>query len=135
MSTPYATGHRLPFPALQVSLHGEIEHLGPVTALLDTGADVTLVPVALLEQIGASEGALVTLRTHFGQVHHAQQYLISLQANGLVLPGVYVVGDEHGADILLGRDVLNKLVLGLDGPQHQTDLLDAAAIQRLRARR
>jgi hypothetical protein len=91
--------------------------------------------VALLEQIGASEGAPVTLRTHFGQVHHAQHYLISVQANGILLPGVYVVGDDYGDDILLGRDVLNKLVLCLDGPQYQTDLFDDAASQRLRARR
>ena len=135
MSTPYQAGHRLPFPAITVNLHSEAERLGPVTALLDTGADVTLVPLALLEQIGAGEGGLVAIRTHFGQVHHAQHYLISIEVDGVLLPGVYVVGDDYGEDVILGRDVLNKLPLFLDGPQQQTDVLDDATANRLRARR
>jgi len=135
MSTPYHTGHRLPFPALTVGLHGEAERLSSVIALLDTGADVTLVPIALLEQVGASEGGLVAIRTHFGEVHHAQHYLVSIEASGILLPGVYVVGDDHGEDVILGRDVLNKLPLFLDGPEQQAEILDDATASRLRVRR
>ena len=32
------------------------------------------------------------------------------------LPGIFVVGDEQGDEIVLGRDVLNKLRIFLDGP-------------------
>jgi hypothetical protein len=45
------------------------------------------------------------------------------------------VADEHGDEIILGRDVLNRLPLFMDGLGQQTDLLDEAAAQRLRAQR
>jgi len=34
-----------------------------------------------------------------------------------------VVGDEQGQEILLGRNVLNKLIVLLDGPGRQADVL------------
>jgi len=51
------------------------------------------------------------------------------------LPGLYIIGDDTGDEIILGRDVLNKLPLFLDGPEQQTELLDDATLKRLRARR
>ncbi len=35
---------------------------------------------------------------------------------GVTLPGTYVVGDEMGDEVILGRDVLNHLRITLDGP-------------------
>jgi hypothetical protein len=32
------------------------------------------------------------------------------------LPGIDVIGDPRGDEIILSRDVLNKLWLALDGP-------------------
>lgn len=42
----------------------------------------------------------------------------------MTLPGVYVVGDDLGEEIVLGRDVLNRLRLLLDGPAALMQLLD-----------
>jgi len=53
----------------------------------------------------------------------------------LLLPDVQVASDEAAEDVILGRNVLNKLPLFLDGPQQQTEVLDDATVQRLRARR
>jgi len=40
----------------------------------------------------------------------------------LRLPGVFVVGDELGSEIVLGRNVVNKLRVLLDGPAGQSDI-------------
>ncbi len=114
---------------------GEDERLGPLPALLDSGADATLAPTRLLEEVNSAESGWVTLRTHFGQSLRAQKYLVNIQVNGILLPGQYVVGDDTGNEIILGRDILNKLPLFLDGPQQQTDVLDDATANRLRTRR
>ena len=47
----------------------------------------------------------------------------SIHVGGEILPGVEVVGDLYGQEILLGRDVLNKLLLLIDGPHQRTDIL------------
>lgn len=135
MSVPYHPAYRPPFPQLSVVLSVEDERTGPFPALLDTGADVTLVPTHLLEQAGAAESDWVTVRSHFGEGQRLQSYLVEVRIDDLLLPGLYVVGDDRGVEIILGRDVLNKLPLLLDGPALQTDVLDEAAVTRLRERK
>jgi hypothetical protein len=43
--------------------------------------------------------------------------------DGLRLADVFVVGDEQGDETVLGRNVLNRLRLLLDGPVRLTDIL------------
>lgn len=135
MTIAYASAYEPPFPVLEVTIHFDDELTEPLPALLDSGADASLVPVTLLDQLGAFEAEQATLRTHLGEALLVQLYLVSIEINHQILPGVYVVGDDIGNDIILGRDVLNKLPLFLDGPQQQTDILDAPTVQRLRAQR
>lgn len=46
----------------------------------------------------------------------------------VTLPGVYVVGNELADETFLGRDVLNRLRLLLDGPQSVLTLLEARSM-------
>ena len=135
MSTPYNSAYRTSFPVLAVVLRSEDDIVGPLTTLLDSGADATVVPSHILEEIVALEGEQATLRSHFGDTRLVQTYLANIEVDGHVLPGVYVVGDHEGDEIILGRDVLNKLSLFLDGPQQQVEILDDEVTNRLRARR
>ncbi len=48
----------------------------------------------------------------------------------LILPGVLVAADDQGSDVLPGRNVLNKLILLLDGPASQVDLFSSRPIWR-----
>lgn len=38
-------------------------------------------------------------------------------------PGILVVGDETGDEVILGRDVLNRLRLLLDGLKLQSEIV------------
>lgn len=49
--------------------------------------------------------------------------MVDLELGSLTLPGVFVVGDEQGDEIILGRNVLNELRLLLDGPAELTEVL------------
>ncbi len=77
----------------------------------------------------------VKIKTHFGDSHVVTQYTVAIQVQETSLLWIYAVGDDEGDEVILGRDVLNKLPLFLDGPQRQTQLLDEATAKRLRARR
>ena len=123
--TPHQQAYTPPIPALEIGLEdpdGE-QTIGPLTAVLDTGADISLIPITLLEQIKAPEQDEVRLRSHWGEATPFTTYLISIQVGAETLPGIEVVGDLYGQEVLLGRDVLNKLLLLIDGPQQRTDVL------------
>jgi hypothetical protein len=62
------------------------------------------------------------LRSQWGERRAVFLYLVDLQIGELTLPGIYVVGDELGEEIVLGRNVLNQLRLLLDGPAGLTQL-------------
>ena len=56
---------------------------------------------------------------------------VDLHPENGVLPGVEVIGideddieAEEDREIVLGRNVLNQLILLLDGPNEQTDVLE-----------
>ena len=51
-------------------------------------------------------------------------YLVDIEVGELTLPGMWVVGDEWGSEVVLGRNALNRLRLLLDGPAAATEVLD-----------
>jgi predicted aspartyl protease len=134
MSSPHSQDFRPPFPTLIVHLRSGDVRTGPFVALLDTGADVTFVPLFLLEKIEALEAFTARVRSHFGDSKSAQLYVVAFEVDGVNLASTYVVADEDGNDIILGRDVLNKLPLFIDGLQLQTHLLSDAIVKRWRER-
>ena len=128
MSDSYShrTSYHPPIPALEVGLQSpdSDQSLAPLWAVLDTGADITMVSLALLEQIEAPELDEVRIRSYWGEYQTVTTYLVSIRFGAEILPGVEVVGDQHSRqEILLGRNVLNKLLLLIDGPQQTTDVL------------
>jgi len=134
MPYPYDTAFAWPFPSLPVVIH-QIESEAATSSLptmLDTGADVTLVPVAYLQAIQADEIYTARLRSHWGESRPVTIHLVDLEIAGQRLPAVEVVADDLGEDVLLGRNVLNKLILLLDGPRIQTDVLNRRQADRSR---
>ena len=124
MSYPYAQTHFPPLSALEVVLRSPGgDSLGPFPALIDTGADMTLVPSPFLEQLSARPFSGGFLRSQWGERHPIDLFLLDFQIADLTLPGVEVAGDQHSREVLLGRNVLNLLILLLDGPSKTTDLL------------
>jgi len=124
MRYPYDAAYEPAFPAAPVVLRNSEEGLRTekVQALLDTGSDGSLVPITYLEQILAPPMTDTHIRSHWGEWRSAQLFAVDIELGSLRLPDVFVVGDEQGTEIVLGRNVLNKLHLLLDGPAGQTDI-------------
>ena len=125
MKYPYNANYQSPFPIIQVVLHNSEEGLrtSAENAFLDTGSDGSLVPVAYLRQIFAPALTDARIRSHWGEWRAVQLFMLNLELGSLTLPGVFVVGDEQGDEIILGRNVLNELRLLLDGPAERTEVL------------
>jgi hypothetical protein len=128
MTFPYDVTYFPPFPTLEMTLSTPAEGLTTNTlpALVDTGSDATFVPLEHLSQISAVETTEMWARSHWGERRRVLLYLVDVQVGHLTLPGIEVVGDELGNEVLLGGDVLNRLRLLLDGPAEMSELMDGS---------
>lgn len=137
MSTSYlAKGYPFPIPVLAVRFRrlAETTASAPQIAIIDTGADMTIAPAEILVDLQAQELQETNLVSQWGDRHPVILYIVDLELDGQVLPGVLVAGDESADEVILGRNVLNLLPLFLDGPQKQTHVLNEAKTRRLRPR-
>lgn len=130
-------GYRFPIPVLAVRFRrlAETTATEPYDAIVDTGADMTMAPAAILIDLQAQAIQETNLVSQWGDAHRVVLYLVDLEINDQVFPGVMVAGDDTTDEVILGRNLLNMLPLFLDGPQQQTHLVDDAIVRRLRGRR
>lgn len=115
-----------PMPVLEISLGypGESLSLGPHIAIVDTGADGSLIPIRFVEQLQIPLVDEVRLRSQWGEWRRARIFTVDIGIGLLCIPAVEVVGDERGNEIVLGRNVINKLRLLLDGPATTTEVVE-----------
>jgi predicted aspartyl protease len=121
----YSRNYTPAVPTLEIylGLPGESPLVGPLVAVVDTGADGTLVPAKTLAPFWSAETDRIWIVGQWGGRHLAKAYMLDLHIGELRLPAMRVTSDDRGNEIILGRDVLNKLQLRLDGPAHTTEIL------------
>lgn len=134
MKLSYRMDFRPPIPALAVRLYSPVtdKFADPAPALVDTGSDATMIPLRYLLAIGAQETAPGWLVTVTGERQAVALYFVDIYLGQEVAPGIRVVADEAGEDVILGRDFLNRFALFLDGPQQRLTVPDATTVRRLR---
>jgi hypothetical protein len=93
-------------------------------ALIDSGADATMIPIRHLKQVKAIKRQQVFIRSVSGKRAGATLYTVSLQFAHYQRDRIDVVGNQDTDEVIIGRDVLNHLVVTLDG------LADAVLVQR-----
>ncbi|MBL7064620.1 MAG: hypothetical protein ISS49_10525 [Anaerolineae bacterium] len=122
----YAKTWYPPMPVLEIWLGYPEESLslGPYIAIVDTAADGTIIPIGLIERLEAPFVDDVRLRSQWGEWHRARMFTVDIGVGSLCLPAIEVVGDERSDEIILGRNVLNRLRLLLDGPASVTKVLE-----------
>jgi hypothetical protein len=79
--------------------------------------------MGIIRQLKAGVVTFKTVRGYTGGRRNVRTYLVDVDVAGLTLPGIEVVGDDAADQVLIGRDVLNKLRLLLDGPGQRTEIL------------
>ena len=137
MTSPYNKNYVPPIPVVEAffAIPEGTPNTGPFEAILDTGADGTVVPKEILLNLGAPSLNYAHLISPWGEPHEVMLYLVDIHLGAILLPAIQVAADEGGEEIILGRNVLNKLSIFLDGPVLITDFPDEATIKRIRANR
>jgi predicted aspartyl protease len=81
---------------------------------LDIGADVTVIPQQLVTRLGLTPKGHTWARGFDGSYSRRPVYYISLTVEGFTIPSVRCIAADR-RDALLGRNVLNRFVVTLDG--------------------
>jgi predicted aspartyl protease len=87
-----------------------------VSAKIDTGADITVVPKELVKQLGLPPRGVIYAKGAFDTQAKAQPtFFITLSINDVFSFEVEVLSSERN-NLLVGRDVLNQIILQANGP-------------------
>lgn len=118
----YSVTHDPPAPVvpIRVSVPGRPDRGVALVALVDSGADVTVIPAAVATAIGLPPTGLLRAAGVTGVVGNAIVYAAGVEIDGL-RRAVEVIG--LGEEALLGRNLLNQVVLALDGPGLQLEVV------------
>ena len=95
-----------------------------LNVIIDSGADATIIPVHFLEQIKARKAGRSWMRGVAQNRVMVERYLIWLQIDGHRRMNLKVVGDTVGEEAILGRDVLNHLIVTLNGLASTVEISD-----------
>ena len=120
----------MPKVFVQVALSESSNRSDLYEALIDTGADFTFVGESIVRDLDLEFVFESTLTTHtdegpFQVEIYAGDLLLSDESNELLYPGVEFVCDIWEKDgIVLGRNLLNRLILQLDGIDGSGEILD-----------
>ena len=91
-------------------------------ALLDTGSDITAIPRSLASEIQIYPIGQIHLEDVQAQTQKVLTYAVQLTIADLMISRLEVI--LTGLDyVILGRDVLNRLYVLLNGPEAAFDLL------------
>jgi predicted aspartyl protease len=113
----YDNHHNPPAPVAQATVANAMQkrRRRSAPALLDTGSDITAIPRSLANTLQLYPIGQIRLEDVQAQTLQVLTYAVQLTVAGLIIPRLEVI--QTGLDyVVLGRDVLNRLYVLLNGP-------------------
>lgn len=90
---------------------------------LDTGADVTVIPDRVVAQLRVLPHGQIWTQGYDGALRRRPVYYVRLIIDSVDLPSLRCIATNR-ANVLLGRNVLNRFAATLDGKNLTFDLID-----------
>lgn len=111
-----------PAPVLDIFVSADTNEEILLTALVDSGADGTILPENVLVQLHAPyiESRYMTGVT--GKREVVELFLVSIRICTHQIDGIRAVVAENGSNALIGRDVMNNLIITLNGLAEVTEV-------------
>jgi predicted aspartyl protease len=122
--TPYNRAFDPPAPVItiQVSPLNQSELTTTVDCLVDTGADLSLIPQRLAEEFNLAPEGVIIVEGFDGERQQLYLFAVDIVVEEFRLDGLEVTAypTDHA---ILGRDILNRFRLLLDGPAQMLEFL------------
>jgi hypothetical protein len=113
----YSSDYHPSMPMADLSIGLPLEEATiAVQAIVDLGADATIIPVELLQQAGARRSRKAMMRGVTGSGALVDLFAVAIQLGPYRQGFLEVVGSVSNHEAIVGRDVLNHLLVTLNGP-------------------
>lgn len=124
MRFPYNLDYHPPAPFLMVqwAVPGTNRTTELLSAFVDTGADGTIVPEKYIMPLQLPIDDRKYLRSQWGERRTVDIYRMEVRIGEIRFPFVEIVADEIGDEIVVGRNILNHLILTFNGPNLQLNV-------------
>ncbi len=122
-NTAYA-GPAMPVVSLEIGSHIKTEKWLTVQALVDLGADATMIPVRYLRQLGAEPVNKRRVVDASGISYQVEVYVVALRVGPYQHPAVEILANRQSHDVLLGRNILNHMIVTLNGLAYMVEISD-----------
>ena len=111
-------------PTVEIQIDGYNSVLGQhsLRAIVDSGADATMIPYPVLSAIGAVYKESTWMSGTAGGRVEVDLYLAAIRIGSHLIDGLHVVGMPASGEAIIGRDVLNQLVVTLNGLANVTEI-------------
>ena len=122
----YSEEYDPPMPVMDVGVSLPKQDAVEVTttALLDSGSDGTLISIDLSESIGAKPVGPARVHGLWGGSQLANMYIVKLYIGPHQLYAIRVAGVASNSECLIGRNVLNQLVVTLNGHASVVEIME-----------
>lgn len=85
-------------------------------AIVDSGAAKSSIPENIIQDLGGKFWTEpIEVSGFTGRTYH-MTYQVDLRVGTCSMPGIWVIGNAERPYALIGRDILNRFILRLDGP-------------------
>lgn len=123
---PYSEAYDPAMPVIEIGVSLPKRSAAEITtpALLDSGSDGTLIPIDLLESIGAKPVGPARVHGLWGGSRSANMYLVKLYIGPHQLFAVRVAGVNADDECILGRNLLNHLIVTLNGHASVVEIME-----------
>jgi predicted aspartyl protease len=98
-----------------------------LVAFIDSGADATMLPFEILQQLQAEELETRYLRTVTGKRIAVDLYRVGIRIGAYHIRSIRAVATDSPSEVILGRDVLNHLIVTLNGLAAVTEISQGSA--------
>ncbi|MEM7535606.1 MAG: hypothetical protein AAF639_25745 [Chloroflexota bacterium] len=95
---------------------------GELDRLMDAYADGSLIPISILQKIHARKSNSGWTRTISGQRYMITFYGVTIHIGSHTIHNINVAANENTDEVIIGRDVLNRFVVTLDGLGEVTEV-------------
>lgn len=117
-------GPAMPTVDITISLPDDENRKIVLRGLVDSGADATMIPVRYLRQLGAKVTNRHRVRGTDNIAYPVDVYAVLMEIGPLEKMIIPVSGNRFNGETIIGRDVLNQLIVTLNGLAHVTEISD-----------
>lgn len=120
----YSDNYEPPAPVVKLTIYKPFseESIAGV-GKIDTGADITVIPNEWVRRLSLIPASVVWVQGYDSRLSEAYTYYVGIVFRDFKFPLVETIASNR-QDVLIGRDILNRLKAELDGKTLNFELFD-----------